>query len=96
MKVLFLFYQNVVIPSTLITGLIVAFTFEASASGLMMAFLAKVITSGLVGLFIHIFQEDRYFFFENIGYTKSMLFAGALTIDLIGFAMALALLQIWA
>jgi hypothetical protein len=82
MKVIFVFYLNFVVPSVVVSLLIGAFIRDGSASEIMAGFWAKLITSGLLGLFFWFFHSDKFYFFENLGFTKRWLHAGALAIDL--------------
>lgn len=82
MKAIFIFYRNFLVPSVVISVMIAAVIDHRSPSVLMTTFLVKLVTSGFLGLFFWFLRSDEFYFFENLGFTKRRLYAGALAFDL--------------
>lgn len=45
-------------------------------------FWMKIVTSFLLGIFFHLFRAQQFYFFNNLGYTKTRLYIAAGILDL--------------
>lgn len=46
-------------------------------------FWMKLFTNAMLGLFIHIFSPEQLYFFNNLGYSKTRIFASAFLLDMV-------------
>jgi hypothetical protein len=50
---------------------------------IVMAFWLKVITNILLGLYIHIFSSEQFYFFHNLGFNKTRLYSSTFVVDML-------------
>lgn len=50
---------------------------------MVLVFWMKVFTNILLGIFIHLFSPSQFYFFKNLGYSKSRLFAFTFILDMV-------------
>ena len=84
MRVIFTFYLNFLwfaISISLFGCWLI--TIYGSWQYIVMIFWTKVITNAFLGFFIHIFSPSQFYFFKNLGYSKSKLYALTFTFDMV-------------
>jgi hypothetical protein len=86
------FHRNFVWPLTFIS-LFGCFIILASGSWLfaITMFWTKVITNTLTGFYFHLFHQEQFYFFHNLGYTKTQLYAFCFLFDMAVWAALTAL-----
>jgi len=87
-QLIILCYRYVVIPSLFIT-LILSYLFWDSHTMhfIFYALIGKVMTSGILMLYIFFFRSDQFYFFNNLGFSNSIIYLSMLVID---FAVAIS------
>jgi len=50
---------------------------------MIVVFWTKVLTNTLLGLFIHIFSPSQFYFFKNLGYSKTRLYTYTFIFDMV-------------
>src|SRR5437879_1222014 len=87
-------FKFIAVPSVVIT---IATSFFLLSSGtpffLIPVFWTKIITTGLLLLFVHFFRDSQFYFFNNIGCSTYTIYANMIAVDFImatiSFSLAL-------
>lgn len=85
-------YRMIAIPS-LATMVFSSFLLSQSFFIIYM-FWVKMIVSGLLILFVHLFQSDKLYYFNNLGYSDKSIYIHLFAIDL-SVSMFSFYLMIW-
>lgn len=90
---LFTFYKSYLIPSLLITFVCIYFfsLFGGSALGVLLWF--KILTLGATVYFIGSYKENEFYYYQNLGISKSVLWISTITFD---FALFIVLIILTA
>lgn len=92
MRPLLAFYQNFLWPLNLINAACcVASKYAPPLAAILYAFWIKAISIILIGVYVEVFQSNKFYFFYNLGYSKKSLYAGTILIDLIIWSVCLSL-----
>ncbi len=77
-------YRYIAIPGLVIT-LVLSYQLWLSQSWYFLPFAisAKIITTGLLLLFIFIFSSKQFYFFNNLGFSNASIYGAMVLIDLI-------------
>lgn len=82
MNLILTFYRNFIWPLTCITLISCYILIDGSAKDVVYLFWMKLITSLSFGIYFEFFQTHQFYFFNNLGYSKTKLYIGVATIDL--------------
>lgn len=82
MNVILTFYRNFIWPVTLITLISCYILLDSSPKNVVYLFWMKIITGLCFGLYVEFFQAQQFYFFNNLGYSKTKLYIGVATVDL--------------
>jgi hypothetical protein len=83
MTPLLTFHRNFIWPTLFIT-FFGCFIILASGSWLFAVslFWTKIITNGLIGCYFLLFHKQQFYFYHNLGYTKTQLCAFSFLLDM--------------
>src|SRR5688572_24423465 len=83
MSVIFTFYRNFIWFANFISlfGCYLLWVYGSWAY-MIAVFWVKVSTNTVLGLYIHIFNADQYYFFNNLGFRKTELYVFTFLLDL--------------
>jgi hypothetical protein len=83
MAVILTFYRNFVWLVNFVTLLgCYLIWLNGSWSFVIVVFWIKLLTNIILGLYIHIFHEDQYAFFQNLGFNKLQLYVFTFILDM--------------
>lgn len=82
MNVILTFYRNFIWPLNCITLISCYILVEGSAKDVVYLFWMKVITGLCFGVYFEFFQTQQFYFFNNLGYSKTKLYMSVATVDL--------------
>jgi hypothetical protein len=82
MNVVLTFYRNFIWPVTFISLISCYLLFDGSAKDVVYLFWMKIITNLFMGIYFEIFHPNQFYFFYNLGYSKTNLYIGVAIVDL--------------
>jgi predicted signal transduction protein with EAL and GGDEF domain len=75
-------FRFIAYPALLVTLILAGFLFKsADPNFLTVAIWIKLVTTGLLLLFVHLFHSAEFFFFNNLGYSDRAIYARMIMID---------------
>jgi hypothetical protein len=80
-RLLFTFYKSFFVPSFLITLSCAALLFNLELSAFVYLFWFKVFTSAIFFWSVNTYKKKQYFYYQNLGLSKSKLWSFTLTLD---------------
>jgi hypothetical protein len=81
MNVILTFYRNFIWPVTCITLISCYGVLTGSPKDLVYMFWMKVISNVGIGFYFEFFEGDQFYFFNNLGYSKSGLYISVAVLD---------------
>ncbi len=91
LRLLFTFYKGFFLPSFVITLSCVWFVFKVGISVITTAAWFKVITLGIITWYISGYKRNEFFYYQNLGLSKTFLWSYTLTFDFMLFILGLIL-----
>ena len=79
------FYKNFLLLSIIITALCITLFLEYGFSVFNMLFWFKIGTLGITYYFINAYKKKEYYYYQNLGISKVLLWATTLTFDFVLF-----------
>lgn len=92
MKLILTFYRSFIAASSLIT---MACLSAISINGLKIlpaVLLFKLVTLGIIILYINLYKKKEFYYYQNLGFPKLMLWIFTLGIDLVVFILLIAVI----
>ncbi len=93
LRLLITFYKLFAVTSLIITLACLSIMYAHGIITFTVLFWFKMITLGLIFLYIHRFKPDAYYYYKNLGLTKKHLWISTLTFDMFLF-LALIIITI--
>lgn len=94
-RILLTFYQAFLVASFLITVACAALLFGLGINALVYLFWFKVFTSAVFYWAVDTYKKKEYFYYQNLGFSKTKLWLFSLSVDgvllIIAFVLALKL-----
>lgn len=94
-RILLTFYQSFFFVSFLITVACAALLFKLGINALVYLFWFKIFTSAVFYWMVNTYKKKEYFYYQNLGFSRSKLWVFSLSIDgvlfIISFVFALKL-----
>ena len=81
MNVIFTFYRNFIWPVTFITLISCYVLLTGSAKDIVYLLWMKVISNACMGFYFELFEGNQFYFFNNLGYSKSTLYISVALLD---------------
>ena len=88
-RLIWTFYQSFVLASMVITVCCLYLYYKSDFTLFAVLFWFKLATLGLIFYFVNSYQQHQYYYYQNLGVSKVLLWAATLTFD---FALFLFLL----
>jgi hypothetical protein len=86
-RLVLIFYRSFLFASLLITACCVGLFWEYGMSIFAILFWFKVATIGLTYYFINSYKYNDYYYFQNLGVSKTLLWMATITFDLFLFVL---------
>lgn len=84
MLIMFSCYRLIFLPSVVITLITSGFLYQSSTPlYLVQAFWTKLVTTGLLLLFIKLFRSNHFYFFNNLGQTNGLIYLNLIIPDIL-------------
>jgi hypothetical protein len=83
------FYQSFAFTSILITSICAYFLFKYGIGAFAVLSWFKIFTFGLIYYIVNTYKKNELYYYKNIGLGKSVLWWGAVSIDLILYMLLL-------
>ncbi len=80
-KLIWLFYKSFLLASSVITVCCLALFWKNGFSVFIGIFWFKIITLGLIFYFINEYKSKEYYYYQNLGISKTLLWISILTFD---------------
>jgi hypothetical protein len=82
LHITFTFYRSFIIPETFLNLLSCYLIWQAGSGKIILyLFWMKVIANAFIGIFIHLFQAQQLYFFNNLGYSAKRLYIHTAALD---------------
>ena len=85
------FYRNFLLLSAIITAFCARAFWLYGFAGFFGIFWCKVATLGLTYYFINTSKKNEYYYYQNLGVAKTLLWTATLSLDLLLFLLSLVL-----
>ncbi len=85
LRLLFTFYKSFLFVSLLITSICVALFWQYGYSIFSSLFWFKILTLGLTYYFINDYKKKEYYYYQNLGISKELLWVSTILSDIIFF-----------
>lgn len=83
MNVILTFYRNFIWPASLITLISCNIIFYGSSKDIVYLLWMKLISNICLGAYFELFEAQQFYFFNNLGYSKIILYISAAFVDFI-------------
>lgn len=90
-RILWMFYKNIALLSILITGFCIRTFWHFGFESFFSIFWAKVITLTITVLLVDSLKKKEYFYYQNAGFSKSILWSIILVFDIALFLSAIVI-----
>jgi hypothetical protein len=80
-RLIWMFYKNFLFTSLLITVCCLSIFWKYGLSVFVGLFWLKIVTLGLIYYFINNYKNKEYYYYQNLGVSKAVLWASTLTLD---------------
>ncbi|MFT4023624.1 MAG: hypothetical protein QM664_07565 [Flavihumibacter sp.] len=88
-RLILTFYRSFVLATSLITACCVALFYEYGLKTFSALFWFKLLTLGLVFYFIRSYKAKEFYYYQNLGVSRALLWSSTLTADFILFIASL-------
>jgi len=85
------FYKSFIIPSMAITICCIDLIWEANFRIIGILFWFKIATLGLIFCFVNSYKSKQYYYYQNLGISKVMLWVTTLVFDVFVFILLVIL-----
>jgi nucleoside recognition membrane protein YjiH len=82
MNVILTFYRNFIWPATFITLISCYILLDSSPKDVVYLFWMKIITGFFIATCFEFVHAQQFYFFNNLGYSKTKLYLAAAIVDL--------------
>jgi len=84
MRVIFSFYRNFIwfVTGISMFGCYMMWLY-GSAAFMIFVFWVKIVTNILLGLYVNIFHDSQFYFYYNLGFSRTRLFAATFMLDML-------------
>lgn len=83
------FYAGFFLPSLLVTAGCIRSFWLYGWAGFSAVFWCKVLTLALLYFFVNEYRKKEYYYYQNLGISKTMLWAASLSLDVMLFILLL-------
>ena len=90
-RLLLTFYRNFLISTNLLTGCCVWILLENGLGSVIILFWFKVITLALIFTFVNSHKSKEFFYYQNLGLSRRLLWISTLAFDLLIFICAMGI-----
>lgn len=78
---IFIFYKTFMLPALIITGCCLMICYEFGLGALFPSLILKLLTLGIIFFFINDYKRNEFYYYHNLGVSKTTLWVAALAFD---------------
>ncbi len=95
LRLIFTFYLSFALPAIILSLAAASAVFLYGLAALAISWYFKSITLAIIAFYFNTYYKKNYYYYQNLGVSKSFLWIGSITADIILYVFFIILAQQW-